>query len=965
MTETGAPEPVPVAQDAAAGPAADARELLEGVRLDRPDVVELARLASVATRVEPQLLRRLRTHLLPVAHAGLEGDVWLSALVESRSPRGFVLRDAVARALRVELAQDPPRLERAWAITAAMHEHEPPSIRLEEEVTYLALAGGPAAGERIAAALESALKAMVESPERSDDIAAWALRALPRLPPAARDSQAAWVLAMAASARLRGREVLPGDAPAGAVAALAAVLPDDRRTALIGARMVIDGLELTYPADPRAHPIEVPLTTPVLVTVSGEAHPDAPPVARPVTLRLAQPVVTDLEPGDTTVSLMTSTRAVFEVAVPAPDLTLTLLADPSSGSLHEDVASPHFVVPQSGSGRHHVTELYNVRDRVLKDGGRLGSVSGLMDVGYQLSDVVSAVFWESLDRVAAAIGDRPPRVLVVTNVAGIPWEVARIPRLRSSSLPPLLGLHVDVGTWVLPAGASADARPWPVALDVGTIVSTPSLVMTPDPSKGLGPTSAPVPQPVTLPAHYGAHVVEPTPEALQPWLSGRFPADLLRVVGQGGYDMEAGMARLSVWSLAFDPPTIAAEAHGLRGLVVLQSSQAGAGGIVEAFAGNGVAAVLAPLWRIGEADPTVTRFVEAFLDRALAGMPPAAVLRELRAEALNDESATGSVFAFQWFGDPGMTLVRRAVVTAWDLAGATAVVRLIGHDAPIAAAAYSPDGSVIATAAGDATVRTWAAATGRQQTSATHGRPVTALAFSPDGVRLAAGSDDGRVVMAIPGRQEVATIDAARGRIVAIAWAADGTRLALASSDGAVTIVDTAGGVVTWQQRGLERVTSVAWSVDGTLVYAGQADGSVLVIEGAGDGGGTTFLGGSRSVVALAACPDGERLAVATAEPTLHILDARTGESRGWVRTPAGRVTAMRYLGSTLVTLSDTGILEAWDPDGVPLPSSTPGPIQPSSAAALAPDGRHAVTFDAVDADPAGDPAWQSEAMPA
>ena len=386
---------------------------------------------------------------------------------------------------------------------------------------------------------------------------------------------------------------------------------------------------------------------------------------------------------------------------------------------------------------------------------------------------------------------------------------------------------------------------------------------------------------------------------------------------------------------------------------------------MEAFTGAGAAAVLAPLWQIGEADPTTAGFVEAFLDRTLAGMPPAAALRELRTEAIATESATGSVFAFQWFGDPGMTLARRAMATAWDLAGAAAVFRLIGHDAPIAAAAYSPDGSVVATAGGDATVRTWAAATGRQQTAATYGRPFTALAFSPDGLRLAAGSDDGRVVIVIPGREEVATIDAVRGRIVAIAWTADGTRLAIASGDGAVAIVDATGGVVTWQQRGHAPVTSVAWSVDGTIVYAGQADGTVLVIEGSGDGGGAAFQGGSRSVVAVAACPDGERLAVATAEPTLHILDARTGESRGWVRTPAGGVTAMRYLGSTLVTLSDRGIIEAWDGDGVPLPSPAPGPIQPSSAAALAPDGRHALTFDPVDEDPADAPQWQGGATAA
>src|SRR3712207_7251477 len=63
-----------------------------------------------------------------------------------------------------------------------------PSIWAEELATILALRGAPTA--EIEEALRPAVKAMVESDERGLEVARWALRALPRLPEAARRTEA-------------------------------------------------------------------------------------------------------------------------------------------------------------------------------------------------------------------------------------------------------------------------------------------------------------------------------------------------------------------------------------------------------------------------------------------------------------------------------------------------------------------------------------------------------------------------------------------------------------------------------------------------------------------------------------------------------------------------------------------------------------------------------------------------------
>ena len=122
----------------------------------RPDAVALATLASLAVRVEPQLLRRLRVTLLPDADVGTEADLWFSALVESRGARAIVLHAPVAELLRAKLAEDPDRLRRAIELTAQAHATAPATLRLEERLTALVLLGTPNLAQAVDEALQPA-----------------------------------------------------------------------------------------------------------------------------------------------------------------------------------------------------------------------------------------------------------------------------------------------------------------------------------------------------------------------------------------------------------------------------------------------------------------------------------------------------------------------------------------------------------------------------------------------------------------------------------------------------------------------------------------------------------------------------------------------------------------------------------------------------------------------------------------
>ena len=72
---------------------------------------------------------------------------------------------------------------------------------------------------------------------------------------------------------------------------------------------------------------------------------------------------------------------------------------------------------------------------------------------------------------------------------------------------------------------------------------------------------------------------------------------------------------------------------------------------------------------------------------------------------------------------------------------------LHGHTAGVWSMAFSPDGTRLASASGDGTVRLWESTTGQPvgKPFEGHTAAVSSVAFSPDGTRLASASGDGTV----------------------------------------------------------------------------------------------------------------------------------------------------------------------------------------------------------------------------
>jgi small GTP-binding protein len=236
-----------------------ARRLVRRINRHNPHVVELARLVSLAVRIEPELLRVIRVRLAPHLSAETEADLWFSALVQSRGYEGISFLPDVAEYLRRDLMRDGRR-EQAWAITRQCHAQISPALQLEEEVTWIALTEPPDAQQHIEAALNRAVASLAR--EREPGVAYWAARALPRLPTMARRSSAAWILSLVTSQQMKTVRPLADQAPAALFDIDLGHLLQNTSDTTLGVRLFGETLELSGIPAPDSQRIRVPATNP-------------------------------------------------------------------------------------------------------------------------------------------------------------------------------------------------------------------------------------------------------------------------------------------------------------------------------------------------------------------------------------------------------------------------------------------------------------------------------------------------------------------------------------------------------------------------------------------------------------------------------------------------------------------------------------------------------------------------------
>ena len=353
--------------------------------------------------------------------------------------------------------------------------------------------------------------------------------------------------------------------------------------------------------------------------------------------------------------------------------------------------------------------------------------------------------------------------------------------------------------------------------------------------------------------------------------------------------------------------------------------------------------------RIGEARQ---RLAEA---RALAPHTSREQPLELAclAASLDDSFATlaghtADVLAAAWSPD-GTRLATGDRKGALRMVDATALgampdaaVEFSTHDAAVWRIAWSPDGRMLATASEDKAVRLWDVWTGRELQQITgHGAKMYGVAFGPDGTVVAtSGADHTARLWDVATGAERVVLAGHTGTVFSVVLSSDGRQALTASLDGTARLWDAESGALVRTFSGHDDwVFDADFAPDGTAIATASQDGTVRLWSVATGRVEATFAHPER-VNAVEFTGDGRSVATACHDGVLRIF--RPGK-RDPVRQYHGHegavwTVASTPTGSRVATGSDDRTVRLWDASGRFAPEV---PVQSAvRAAAWARDGR-------------------------
>jgi len=294
----------------------------------------------------------------------------------------------------------------------------------------------------------------------------------------------------------------------------------------------------------------------------------------------------------------------------------------------------------------------------------------------------------------------------------------------------------------------------------------------------------------------------------------------------------------------------------------------------------------------------------------------------------------------------------------WDAREGTLVATLEGHWTSAVDMEWSHDGTRLATAHADTTVRTWDGTTGAALSEwKGHRLPVVAVAWSHDDALLASASKDGtaRVWNSTTGAEQF-VLREHEGAVVMVRWEPHGKYLATASLDRSTKLwnLETTRAPTTLPGTSFD-LEDVVWAPDGEhLAVVGHTGGSAgfatseVRIWG-GQGESLSNLQGHTDVVrAWAWSPDGKRLATASLDHSARIWDAGTGEPLAVLRGHAEQISALAWSpdGTRLVTGGGDGTVWLWDVDTAEHLRTILGHRRDVTTVAWSPDGTRLASGD-------------------
>lgn len=234
-------------------------------------------------------------------------------------------------------------------------------------------------------------------------------------------------------------------------------------------------------------------------------------------------------------------------------------------------------------------------------------------------------------------------------------------------------------------------------------------------------------------------------------------------------------------------------------------------------------------------------------------------------------------------------------IAIWGAGRSTPISTLQGHSAPVVALAVSPDGSTLASASWDESVRLWPLSGGPPRILEGHRGNVNAVAFLSDGALASAGYD--AAVILWPPEPDAAPLRVTLpAPLSTLAVTAD-DRLFAGGADGKLRKLDRSGAILAEVQVSSKPVVALATSGDGTYIAAAGINDAILLLDAKSLKPVRTFDTAGVPVWSLAFPAGGGTLLAGSADRVVHEWDIETGQRLG--NAPDGAADPMaRYAGN-------------------------------------------------------------------
>lgn len=173
-------------------------------------------------------------------------------------------------------------------------------------------------------------------------------------------------------------------------------------------------------------------------------------------------------------------------------------------------------------------------------------------------------------------------------------------------------------------------------------------------------------------------------------------------------------------------------------------------------------------------------------------------------------------------------------ITVWDVDNVFLLGGLRGHTDSVTGLVFSADSSTLISGSLDGFIRVWSMAGLQEVSNIEIGEPITAIALSSNGTTLAIGTQTGSIALFdLATSSELATLSGHTGAVNSLSFNANGSLLASGGEDAILRLWDVSEPDNALQPVALsghtDAISTVAFSPDGTLVGSISEDNTARI----------------------------------------------------------------------------------------------------------------------------------------